>query len=221
MKDKGYIYLHRKILDSSVWKNPNTLAVWIWCLLKATHVKYKFPFNGTDIELEAGSFITGREIASKEAKISPQTYRTCINYLKSTNRITIKATNKFSIISIVNWEEYQNKPTNKSTSPLTNHQPTTNQQLTTYNNNNNNITIKRGAFAPPSISEVKSYCEERKNTVNAENFIDFYESKGWLIGKNKMKDWRAAVRTWENRDGQKGRTEEKAIIPAYAKGWAK
>ena len=62
---------------------------------------------------------------------------------------------------------------------------------------------KDNRFAPPSIEEVKNYCLERKNGINAESFIDFYSSKGWLIGKNKMKDWRAAIRTWENRNKPK------------------
>ena len=52
-------------------------------------------------------------------------------------------------------------------------------------------------FSKPSLEELKTYCKERKNTVDADTFINFYESKGWMIGKNKMKDWKAAVRTWE------------------------
>lgn len=55
-------------------------------------------------------------------------------------------------------------------------------------------------FAPPSLAEVKAYCEERRNGIDAEAFIDFYSSKDWMIGKNKMKDWKASVRTWEKRD---------------------
>lgn len=62
-------------------------------------------------------------------------------------------------------------------------------------NINNNIGTKR--FKPPTIEEVKAYCIERKNNVNAEHFFDYYTSNGWLVGKNKMKDWKAAVRTWE------------------------
>ena len=63
-------------------------------------------------------------------------------------------------------------------------------------------------FTPPTIEEVKAYCQERNNTVDPETFINFYESKGWYVGKNKMKDWKAAVRTWErNRDNKK--TEKK------------
>jgi hypothetical protein len=56
-------------------------------------------------------------------------------------------------------------------------------------------------FTPPAISEIRDYCNERSNNINAEQFHDFYSAKGWMVGKNKMKDWRAAVRTWERRDG--------------------
>jgi predicted phage replisome organizer len=52
-------------------------------------------------------------------------------------------------------------------------------------------------FTPPTLDEVRSYCAERKNSVDAQRFVDYYTSNGWLVGKNKMKDWRAAVRTWE------------------------
>lgn len=57
-------------------------------------------------------------------------------------------------------------------------------------------------FGPPTVEEVQAYCSERNNSVDAQTFVDFYASKGWLVGKNPMKDWKAAVRTWErNRDG--------------------
>lgn len=52
-------------------------------------------------------------------------------------------------------------------------------------------------FAPPTVDEVFSYCVERKNNVDPQRFVDFYTSKGWMVGKSKMKDWKAAVRHWE------------------------
>jgi hypothetical protein len=63
----------------------------------------------------------------------------------------------------------------------------------------------RGAkrFCPPTYDEVKAYCLERKNNVDPEKFIDFYQSKGWMVGKSKMKDWKASVRTWEKRESKK------------------
>ena len=59
---------------------------------------------------------------------------------------------------------------------------------------------KRKTFSPPSIEEVREYCKERGNGIDAEGFIDAYTAKGWLIGKTPMKDWKAAVRTWEKRE---------------------
>ena len=55
--------------------------------------------------------------------------------------------------------------------------------------------IKR--FVPPSLEEVTAYCRERHNDVNPQKWHDFYSAKGWMVGKNKMKDWKAAIRTWE------------------------
>lgn len=62
----------------------------------------------------------------------------------------------------------------------------------------NSIDKKRiDIFKKPTLEEVKEYCIERNNNINPQKFIDFYESKGWMIGKNKMKDWKACIRTWE------------------------
>lgn len=57
---------------------------------------------------------------------------------------------------------------------------------------------KREVFVPPSVDEVESYCDERNNGINPQAFIDFYQTRGWKVGKEKMKDWKAAIRTWEN-----------------------
>lgn len=59
-------------------------------------------------------------------------------------------------------------------------------------------------FIPPTVEEVKEYCIERNNNVDAERFIDYYTSNGWKVGKNSMKDWKAAVRTWERRNDNGG-----------------
>lgn len=70
-----------------------------------------------------------------------------------------------------------------------------------------------GRFAPPTIEEVKDYCQERNNFVDPEKFIDFYSSNGWKVGKNKMVDWKACVRTWE----KSSKPEEKKIKPRLRK----
>lgn len=68
---------------------------------------------------------------------------------------------------------------------------------------NKKENIKRKSFVKPTIEEINQYCQERNNSINAEAFYDFYESKDWYVGKNKMKDWKACVRTWEKRNETK------------------
>lgn len=81
----------------------------------------------------------------------------------------------------------------------------------TYSLNNGSIELKKvrkekdsvresKRFVAPSLADVKAYCEERKNDVNPQQWHDFYESKGWMVGKNKMVNWKAAVRTWEKKE---------------------
>lgn len=75
-------------------------------------------------------------------------------------------------------------------------------------------------FTPPTAEEVRDYCQERNNNVDAERFVDFYAAKGWKIGNSPMKDWKAAVRTWEKRDADnKPKTQSKSseIDPEYLK----
>ena len=76
-----------------------------------------------------------------------------------------------------------------------------------YTNKNNIIKIKTGrSQLKPTIDDVKLYCLERNNNIDAETFFDFYESKDWLVGKNKMKNWKASVRTWEKREHKNNNT---------------
>lgn len=68
-----------------------------------------------------------------------------------------------------------------------------------------NIKRKK-VFCKPTIEEIQQYCDERNNGISANAFYDFYESKDWMVGKNKMKDWKACVRTWEQRKPKKEKT---------------
>ena len=70
-------------------------------------------------------------------------------------------------------------------------------------------------FTPPTVEEVAAYCKERGNNVNAQRFVDFYAAKGWKIGQNPMKDWKAAVRTWEQRDDSTARPAKVVSAQQY------
>lgn len=70
-------------------------------------------------------------------------------------------------------------------------------------------------FVKPTLVEVQEYCKERNNNIDAQYFIDYYESNGWKVGKNAMKDWKAAVRTWEKNDFGKGKTKQTETKSPY------
>ena len=69
----------------------------------------------------------------------------------------------------------------------------------------------RHRFIPPTVDEVKAYCTEKGYVVDPERFVDFYTSNGWRVGKNPMKDWKAAVRNWSGKEKQNGKAEHKPL----------
>ena len=101
--------------------------------MKATHKEVRQMVGYQEVTLTPGQFVFGRIKASEETGLSVQTIRTCVDQLRKRQNLTIKSTNHYSIISIVNWGKYQEA----STSQLTSNQPATNQQLTTNKNDKN------------------------------------------------------------------------------------
>ena len=81
-----------------------------------------------------------------------------------------------------------------------------NKSINNTLNNKKEKPIKN--IIPPTVEMVKQYCEERQNGIDAERFCNFYQSKDWRIGKDKMKDWQAAVRTWESKRKQDAKNDE-------------
>ena len=68
-------------------------------------------------------------------------------------------------------------------------------------------------FTPPTVDEVRAYCQERQNGIDPQRFVNHYQSNGWMVGRNKMKDWKAAVRTWEQREKPQGKPAPKNSNP--------
>ena len=199
--NNGYIKLYRQILDNPVvCKDSDHFAVWVYLLLNATHDNIDMLFNGKRITLKPGQLITGRKSISSKLNIEESKVRRIINLFKIDQQIDQQTSNKNSLITILKWSSYQNND-QQNEQQVTNNRPTSDQQVTTNKNDknvkndkNNNKDVYR--FTPPTLDLVQSYITENNYTVDAERFINFYESKGWYVGKNKMKDWKAAVRTW-------------------------
>jgi len=197
---QGYIKVWRRFADWEWYKDSYMVHLFLHLISKANHKDGRWQGH----EVKRGQVITGRKNLHIQTGIPEQTIRTCLERLKSTNEITIKSTTKFSLITICNYETYQNRdceknltPTSKSTSV----QPTTNQQVTTNKNDKNEENEKnnKSHFVPPTIEQVTEYIVGKGYTIDPESFVAYYTSKGWMIGKNKMKDWKSACVTWQKR----------------------
>ena len=155
-----------------------------------------------------GSFVSSIPKMSDETSLTRREIRTAISHLKSTGEVTCKSYAKYTVFTVKNYCEYQQ-------SDLQNDRQATgkrhsNDMLTTTieeykegkNNKKEDTNVSKKKFVPPTVEEVRAYCQERNNSVDPQTFVDFYSCKGWMVGKNHMKDWKAAVRTWEKSSRQ-------------------
>lgn len=134
---EGWIKIHRKILDNPiVCKDSDYLSVWIYLLLNATHKDIPAVFKGKKIILKTGQLITGRKSISEQLKISESKIYRVINEYKSEHQIEQQTSNKNSLITIVNWNEYQQIEQQNETQ-MNNKRTATEQQLNTNKNKRN------------------------------------------------------------------------------------
>jgi hypothetical protein len=185
------------------------MQAWIDLLLLANHKEGFFYVRGNKVVVGRGQVGTSSRTLASRWQWSRGKVERFLKDLENDNQIEPQKNNVITLISICNYDDYQN--TEPQTEPQTNRRQTTDEPQTDRNkndkkeknvNNDNNRdkaeTAKR--FAPPSIDEVHSYISEKGYSVDAESFVAFYQSKNWFVGKNKMKDWHAAVVTWEKRN---------------------
>ena len=169
--DRGYIKLWRKSLHDGWIKNHAVWIFWTYCLMKATHKEYNAMIGAQIIPLLPGQFVFGLYKAAEETGLSVQQIRTSIKFLEKSENLTSKTTNKYSIISIINWHIYQsqeNENNNQINKPITNKQQT-----------NNNI-------------------QEHKNKRTKEytsDFLKFYDE--YPKHKGKEQAWKA----WQKLNG--------------------
>ena len=133
--DNGFITLHRRLLNWEWISDPNTLSVWIFCLLKANWQESKWK----NILIPRGSFICGRRVIAQTLGLTEDEVRTACHHLKTTNNLTVKTTNKYSMYHVEKYDEWQNNSfqiPSKIPNNLPVKSPTDPQQIPTDNNNN-------------------------------------------------------------------------------------
>lgn len=157
--ERGYLKLYRKSLDSAVWDNPKLWRFWSWCLMKASYKERTVMVGMQAVPLKPGQFVFGRKKAAAETKLSEQSCRTCLNWLKNAEKLTIKATNKYTVITVVNWGTYngmKEKSNQQDNQGATSKQPANNHEQEGNNSNN----IKAGTKVPACPAGPK--CPQKK-----------------------------------------------------------
>lgn len=130
--NNGFITLHRKIKENPIFRNSELFHLFTELLLSASHESHRFLWNGKDIEIKRGQLITGTFALGEAIGQNPRTIHDRLKILEGLGMITRKSTNKFSLITIVKYSDYQDKIRKPTNEPQTNHKPST-----TYNNENN------------------------------------------------------------------------------------
>lgn len=222
---EGYIKLHRQLIESQVFANQTALKIWVWCLLKASRKERYFPLKigkgSTTVKILPGQFIFGRFKAEEELNIDGSTIYRWIQKFKSEkfDMITIEANNQYSVISICNWSSYQSEKS-EIEQPMSSQRTRVESDMNTDNTVNTVKSKGRVKFTPPSLSEIETYFSERikeKGSIlnpeaEAEKFEAHYGSISWMVGKNKMVDWKKSVNGWIARNKTVGKPNTKIEI---------
>jgi hypothetical protein len=147
---EGYIKLHRGLLDSEVFASESALKIWIWLLLKATYKERFVTLNigkgEVVIKLERGQLIFGRKMAETALLINESSVRRKINMFSSRGMIDVKSTNHYSIITICNYDIY-NDTENENDQQTTSRRPADDQQVTTYKKDKKDKKEKNNIFS--------------------------------------------------------------------------
>ena len=114
--EQGWIKLHRKLLENPIMRKPSYLTLWVVLLLKANHEDTRIIWNGKDTPIKAGQFITGRKSLHEDTGIPETTIERILDYLENGHQIGQQKNNKYRLITILNWDNFQNQTTKRTSS---------------------------------------------------------------------------------------------------------
>lgn len=193
--ERGYVKLWRKTLDSGLLMNPTAWQMFGYLLLKATRTKRKMIFFGQAVELNPGDYITSRKNLSEELGLSERNVRTALSLLEKLEIVTIKATNKFTVVSFVKWATYQedcpaDRPAERPTGDQqpTSNRPAGDQRVTSLLKQEREKERKRELISSPP-SPPQGGDEEREEGESAK----MEKSKGKGKGRQSKAEKQAAA----------------------------
>ena len=196
----GFIVLNRRISSWRWWDMPNAVTLWLHILIGANWTDGYFLGQ----KIERGQLATSIHRLAEESGLHPNTVRHWLKKFEDEQQITLKSTNRYTLITVINYAKYQdcftddvkqnvNQDVKQDVKPPVN-QDVHNRTRRTKKQINNSV------FTPPTVDEVQAYITEKGYTVDAERFIDYYTANGWKVGRSKMVDWRRTVNNWQRNE---------------------
>ena len=214
-----FIKLYDKILQWEWYSDINTFRLFIHLLLKANYKDLSF--EGRTIH--RGQLVTSLPSLSAQTGLSVRQVRVSLDKLKLTGEVTSTTYPKYRIITVVKYDSYQSvdRQNDRLMTGTTAGKGQANDRLMTASIDNieqidmdRNIEqierVSAPRFIPPTIQEIRTFCEENGLVIDVDRFVDYYQSNGWKVGRNQMKDWKATVRNWA-RDDQKKKDPVKQV----------
>lgn len=200
----GWIKLFRQITESDDYLGErfDRTHAWIDLLLMAANRERTFRKRGIAVTLQPGDVAMSMDDLAKRWMWSKHTVLSYLKQLETALQIEIVRSHTINIIRIANWAQYQETApqTALQTAPQNALQTAPHQEKERkeeiYKETPNGVKKATPRFERPKNEEVQAYIAEKGFTFRAEAFCDFYDSKNWYVGRNKMKDWKAAVRNW-------------------------
>jgi len=213
----GYVALDRKLSEHPIWlMEPFTYGqAWADLIMLANHKPGFIKVRGIVISVNRGQ--VGRSALTLSARWKWSRGKTLryFDFLVQQNMITIEQQNikLSSIITILKYNEYQLGGTTNDTTEQDIRRTSDGHQTDTNNKDKKDKNEKK-IFVAPTVSEVSEYCTERKNGIDPEKFIAYYEARGWMLGKEKIKSWKACIITWE-KNGYSSIPAQSTNTPSY------
>ena len=209
----GWIRIDRDITSHWIFKDEWKFRNWIDLITLVNHSEQKVNLKGTVLTCKRGQTLCSLDTLAKRWNCDKSKVRRFLKLLESDSMIELKSEHITTRLTICKYDTYQGERNADETQVK--HKRNASETQMTPNKNDKN---ERMLFIVPALQEVSAYCQERNNNVDSQKFFDFYESKGWMVGKNKMKDWKAAVRTWEDKSKSNQVEEPKELLLARKLG---
>lgn len=167
--NNGYVKIHRKLLSNPiVMKDCEHLAIWVYLLLHATHKEMNVIFNGKKIMLKSGQLITGARAIANDLEINKDKVQRVLNEFKTDTQIDTLVSPKGRLITILNWEKYQNCDTHTDTQLIHNCDATDTQVI--HNNNDKNVNNVRNIYSTSTNKEINN-----SEQIEKENLFEYVE----------------------------------------------